>query len=690
LFVLAAGIGCGAPVVHGQKTAHAQTPTRVPITVNGDTVEFLAEGREVIADGNVEINYQGSILRCERVHVFMGEKLVIAEGGVSFLRPGSEEMRGEMFIFDFGDQTGTIVEPTLSFPPYHGGAALMEKVAETEFLMHETEISTCDLPHPHWGLKSREMKVSGNNLEGRGTVIRLGDVPVMYLPFFSKELTDKKPRFMIIPGHSNEFGMELYGSWRYYLNKNARGEVHVDWYQEKGFGQGIDLNYDTKVIGRGQAKYYRIHEEDTRDEIPEALRDSDESSRMELRHRWEPTPEDQIVLEYFRASDETFRKDYFYREYEKETAPRSLFLYSHAFPKATVSLLGHPRVNHFESVLQRIPELQIDTVNHRLFDALSLYYKNTTTVTYLSNTTAHSGTTTDVARADSTQQISYPFRFMSLDFNPFVGHRDTYYSRGVMPDDDLWRGALITGIDVSARLFKVFDVDIDAWGLDIQKIRHVITPQFQYRYQHTPSIDNSRIYQLDTLDNVDLDNTLTFILENKLQTKRGEDVVDLATLIMSADYHLQRNNTFGKGVATLNYDLEFKPYSWWEFDSDAVFDVQSGFFRNVNADLWGHFGRVDATTGYRFKKDESSQLTAGVTWKFNPFWTVGAYERFEFKTGEFVEQEYRLTRDMHCWLMEFIVNNREDEGTSFMLGFTLKAFPSLAIEGSKTFRPPRE
>ncbi|MGE5280440.1 MAG: LPS-assembly protein LptD [Deltaproteobacteria bacterium] len=678
----------GAPRA-GADPASGPTKARVPITVNGDTVEFLAEGREVTAEGNVEIDYQGNTLRCDRVHVYMDQKLAVAEGSVVFASPGGQEMRGEMLIYDFGDGTGTIIQPAVDFAPYYCGASLMEKVAETEYLVEHARLSTCDLPHQHWGLSCREVDVDGNILQAKDTVIRLGDVPVMYLPFFSKELTDKKPRLMITPGHNKDFGTELFGSWRYYLNAHARGVAHIDWYQNRGFAEGIDLNYDTRLFGRGQAKYYRIDEEDPREEIPQALRDRDERSRLELRHRWEPSPSDQMVLEYFRASDAAFRQDYFYREYEKDPAPRSYFLYSHVFPQATLSLLGEPRVNSFETKLQRIPEVKLETVNHKVFDNLSLYYKNLTTATYLSSATASSGATTDVMRADTSQQISYPFRFMSLDVNPFVGHRDTYYSRGVKPDETLLRGAFFAGIDVSTRLYRVFDVTTRAWGLDINRLRHVVTPQIQYRYQHAPTVDNSRLYQLDPVDTLDRNDALTFILENKLQTKRSDDqVADLATLILSADYYLEPNDTFRTGFATMTYDLEFKPYKEWEFDSDAAFDVHGGFFRTLNADLWGHFGRAGVTTGYRFKKDESSQVTAGLTWKLNPFWNMGIYERFECKTGDLVEQEYRLSRDMHCWLMDFIVNNRASEGMTFMLGFTLKAFPSLGIEAQKTFRPP--
>ena len=661
-----------------------------PISVNGDTVEFLANGREVTAEGHVEILYQDTVLRCDSVHVFLDEKLAIADGNVFFAKTGGQEMRGEMLIYDFGDHSGTIIEPQVIFAPYYGRASLMEKVSDTEFLMQETLVSSCDLPDPHWGLRSREVNIKpGDTLEAHDTRVMLGRLPIMYLPYFSQKLTDKKPRLMVTPGNTKEFGMELFGAWRYYLNKNARGVVHVDWYQKKGWAQGADLSYDTKLFGGGQAKYYRIDEEDTREGIPDARKRRNERSRLELRHRWAPTPADQVVLEYFREPTFNFRKDYFFHEYVKQPNPRSFFLYSRAFPQATVSLLGEPRVNDWQSVLQKTPELKLETINLKMFDS-PLYYKDTTTVSVLSNTVANSSATSDVTRSDNSQQISYPFRFMDLDVNPFVGHRDTYYSRGIDPDNDFWRGAMFTGIDVSKRLYRVFDVETQAMGLDIHKLRHVVTPQVQYRYQRHPTVDNARITQMDTLDNVDLQDYAVFSLENKLQTKRGENTVDLGTLILSTDYHFERNDTVGGGFETYGYDLEFKPYAWWEFDSDASFDIDETFFRYLNADLWAHMGRVSASTGYRFKKDESSQTTAGLTWTLNPFWKLGMYERFEFKTGDLMEQEYRLTRDMHCWLMELIVNQRDAEGISFLLAFTLKAFPDIGIEAETTVHPPRE
>jgi hypothetical protein len=278
---------------------------------------------------------------------------------------------------------------------------------------------------------------------------------------------------------------------------------------------------------------------------------------------------------------------------------------------------------------------------------------------------------------------------MDIDFNPFAGHRDTYYSRQAGIKEDAIRSMFFGGIDMSTKLFKIYEVDSDYMKLNIHRLRHIVTPSIQYRYQHEPNVGKSRLEQLDDVDSLEKQNKVTLALENKLQTKRGGQDADLVTLILSTDYNIERNSTLGKSFQDFKYDLEFKPYSWWEFDSDAEFDTKGGNFRTLNSDFWMQTGKAHTGLGYRFKKDESSQMTAGFSCPLNPFWKLNIYERFEFKTGELVEQEYRLERDLHCWTMELVINQREESGVTFLVAFRLKAFPEIGINAEKTFSPPR-
>jgi len=664
----------------GKQLTGKQLTGKQPITVNGDTVEFKSEGREVVASGHVEILNKDAKLTCDKVRVFIDQKIAIAEGNVLFSKAGGEELSGEMFVFDFDSQTGTIMGPEVWFPPYYGKSEIMEKLSDTEFLLTNGEMSTCDLPHPHYNLKCAEVKMEpGRVLTAKGVKMSILDVPLMYVPTITQRLNDSKPRFMITPGSRRGLGTYFLGSWRYYLNQNAKGILHLDWYQYRGWAEGVDLNYDTKSIGLGNVKYFRIDEKNMSKDnpVPEPERRTHERSRIEVRHKWDISSTDHFVFEYYRQSDIDVRKDFFYREYEKVTNPKTFLLYSHVYPNATLSFLAEPRVNKFDSVLQRIPELKLETVSQKIGQT-PFYYKNTSQTAYLSSTTANVGATNDLFRTDTSNQLTYPFRFMSVDFSPYVGRRDTYYSRGLTNQEDLLRGMFFGGMDMSTKFYKIYN-----------SVRHVVTPSIQYRYQHMPTVNSAKLLQFDDVDTLDRQDMVTFGFENKLQTKRNDVVVDLATLLLTSDYNIEHTTIAGTGFQNLKYRLELKPYSTWEFDSQAEYDMVGDFFRTITSDVWAHMGKASTIFGYRYKKGESSQLTAGFSCPLNPFWKLNIYERFEFRTGNLVEQEYTLDRDLHCWTVQFIINQRKAEGISFFIAFKLKAFPDIGINAEKTFSPPR-
>ena len=142
-----------------------------PITVNGDTVEFKSENGEMVAEGNVEIINQNTKLTCDKVRVFINEKLAIAEGHIKLTKPGAQELRGEMIIFDFGSQTGTIVDAQVHMAlPFTQGQAIytkaqaLDRISDDEFTMSDANLTTCDLPHPHYNMQCREIHMQPDSI----------------------------------------------------------------------------------------------------------------------------------------------------------------------------------------------------------------------------------------------------------------------------------------------------------------------------------------------------------------------------------------------------------------------------------------------------------------------------------------------------------------------------------------------
>ena len=156
---------------------------RQPITVNGDTVEYKTEGGEMVAQGNVEIIQLDSKLTCDKVRVFMDAKIAIAEGHVKFLKTDGQELHGDMIVYDFDEQTGTIVRPQIKMVPYYGKAQVMEKISDSEFLMNGSEISTCDLPHPHYKLTCDEVHMyPGRLMTAKGVKFLITGAETMLKP----------------------------------------------------------------------------------------------------------------------------------------------------------------------------------------------------------------------------------------------------------------------------------------------------------------------------------------------------------------------------------------------------------------------------------------------------------------------------------------------------------------------------
>ena len=50
-------------------TVNGDREEKKPIIVNGDMVEFVTDTQQVLAEGNVIIDYEGTILRCDKITV---------------------------------------------------------------------------------------------------------------------------------------------------------------------------------------------------------------------------------------------------------------------------------------------------------------------------------------------------------------------------------------------------------------------------------------------------------------------------------------------------------------------------------------------------------------------------------------------------------------------------------------------
>ena len=694
-----------------------------PIIINGDNVEYSADNKEVIATGNIEVIYKGSKLTCNKLKVNMQSKEGLAEGNAR-LEDGNGVVTGERIVYDFTNKTGIIYNADFRANPYFGKANKVEKVSDSEFVAKGGYFTTCSLDHPHFRLASKKISMfPGDKVQSKQTTLYLGAVPLVYLPQFNYSMKEPIMHVQVEPGTRKDWGPYLLSAWRYNLTEKLNAKVFLDYRSKLGWGEGFELNYIKTLVGRGDFKFYYADEKP--DSQPAGAPTEFQRYFMRWRHKWDIDERTNVVAELYKISDErwkyentpenrnehTILQDYFFREYEQDTEPLSYALFHHSFNYSSIDILLQKRTNHWFDQLDKMPEINYNLPSLQLGES-PLYFENSTQFgSYNKKATTDPVTTDDVTstRLDTTNKVSLPMKIGFIQFKPFLSSRQTFYDKGANGQSGIIRTIFYSGADMSTKFYRIYNAKTNFLKLDINGLRHIITPSIGYMYTHVPTIPGSNIRQIDSVDSITRGNTASLGLSNKLQTKRNGQVVDFVDFRVTTDYVINPksgSNTGSDGVVFYNngilrntgkklesqlsdllFELKVLPYSWVRFEADATYEhsdhdnVNYSKFSLASYDLIFDLAKERSfSIGQRYERKGKNEVTLGFNWRLTPKWRFKMYQRYNFKQTSALdrgsqEQEYTFTRDLHCWDLDVTLNKKEDTGTTIFFTFRLKAFP---------------
>jgi len=681
-----------------------------PIIINGDNVEYSADNKEVTATGNIEVLYKDSKLTCNKIKVNMQTKEGLAEGNAR-LEDKKGVVTGEKIIYDFANKTGIIYNADFRANPYFGKAKKVDKVSDSEFVAKGGYFTTCSFDQPHFRLASKQINMfPQDKVQSKQTTLYLGAVPVVYLPRFNYSMKEPLMHVQLEPGTRKDWGPYMLSAWRYNITDNVDGRFLLDYRNKLGWAEGFNLNYKTPAVGKGDFKFYYTLE--TPPNQPEKAPESDFYRYfMRWRHKWDIDARTNVSTEFFKITDQrrkddatypstrNFLQDYFFREYEKDAQPLSYALFHHAFNYSSLDVLLQIRTNHWFDQVEKKPEINYNLPSLQLGESPFYFESINQLGTYNKKGVALGDDLTDT-RLDSKNTFSLPTKIAFIQFKPFVSSRQTFYDKGANDQSGIVRTIFYSGADMSTKFYRIFNTKSNFLGLDINGLRHIITPSIGYLYTHPPTIPGSNIKQIDGVDSINRGNTAALSLSNKLQTKREGQSVDFVDFLITTNYVLdpkKGDNAFltpreGEGLKSSNFsdilfNLKVLPYSWIRFESDATFahanhtDVNYNKFSLANYDLSFDFGKERSfTIGQRYQRKGSTEITGSLQWRLNPKWKFGIYHRYNLKKSSLLdrgsqEQEYTLTRDLHCWDLEITLNKKKVSGTTIFFTFRIKAFP---------------
>jgi hypothetical protein len=427
------------------------------------------------------------------------------------------------------------------------------------------------------------------------------------------------------------------------------------------------------------------------------------------RHKWNIDERTDFISEFYKiddakratlGSEHNMLKDYFYREYELDSQPRSYAQAHHNFDYSSINFLVQARVNDWYDAgfVEKLPEVAYSLPSYQ-FGETNFYFDSSSSAADLNkkNTNSASSATPDehVNRFDTTNKVSMPMKLSFLRVSPFAGTRETFYDKDEEGDARL-RTIFLTGSEISTKFFRTFDVKTDKFGMNINGLRHIITPTIGYAYDYKPTIPASHLRQIDSVDSITYSsNRANLGLVNTLQTKRNNTSVDIGLFSITNTYYFKPKTGPGSYLGDYVFDLELRPYTWMNFYSDAIYSHRYDYFTNANYDATFSLGDERSFgVGQRYQRKGGNEITMGGDWRLTPKWKFGFYERYQVNDlptlpGGLRYQEYRFSRDLHCWLMDFSYISEKDHGNSIWLIFRLKAFPETAFKFDTTYHQPK-
>lgn len=683
--------------------------SRAPIDITADSVEYQKRGDIIHATGNVRIWRTNELLQANEVTLDTKTSTVRARGNVLFQRD-KKVWRGSEFTYNLTNRMWTTGAFASFLPPFKITAKRSEsaivppepdstsRVARIEYILHDAMLTTCtnDADHYHYSMKAREARIiPGKQAVMRGLVVSMGGVPVLYTPYWYRNLEDPTLGLVLRVGYRSHWGGYLLTGYRYRLNDYFKMTTFVETRTKRGFGLGQDLTWQRTTAAsnsiKGAIEANWLDDSDIEEDHTATEYAKIKSSRFRIRahHSQTLTERAYMLADFTYFGDPYFLEDFFEDEYQNSSQPENYISVNHRGNNYSVGIFARIRLNDYYNAVNRLPEVNYD-VSRMQIESTPFYYESHSTLSYLQKVWEAANTNDEysAARLDSSHYIYYPTRHFSfLNIIPRVGYRGTWYSDSVenrieqatvstvltnvsgsstalvasafrtvtvtnkYEAGSAFRSLLELGCEVSFKAYGTWN-DLKSLPL-IDGLRHIVEPYANYTFSPVPTVDAQDLYHFDNVDSLGEVNTLKTGVRNLLQTKRKKGTFELFNSDIYAYWNMapeEDQDAFSRAgtKTTLHLNDKFKV----EFTGTYSNNIMS----ETGTRLWLVYPKFKTSFEYRENKDTGSRLyTPMINILPNKYWTFEAYMRYEARDSRIEEHVYNIQREYDCmaWRLGF-------------------------------------
>ena len=190
-------------VLKALKTRRGYQTTRY----RADSATVFIEGERVLLQGEALTERQGALLEADTIRYQQDSCMLDASGNPRLFDRG-QVLVGEGIRYDTCRRRGMVSDALTNFTEGSTVWFLRGNVAQdsssSRLYAGSSEITSCDLPTPHYHFSARELKwVSKNVMVARPVVLYVRDVPILWLPFIFQDVRPGRRSGILVP----QFGL---------------------------------------------------------------------------------------------------------------------------------------------------------------------------------------------------------------------------------------------------------------------------------------------------------------------------------------------------------------------------------------------------------------------------------------------------------------------------------------------------
>ena len=694
---------------------------------------------EMYAEGNVTLRQKEDVQIADKIFINLKENKGVLVDAQMQIKADIKEDADEQKSWKYGKKE--VEEADEHIPTVHVKAEEIMLVGKGQYEINNGEFTTCNFDHPHYKFKSSKIRILKTNEQGvmslAGNKVYWGNRSIFYWPYIAFDIRSKPNVLQNWElGNSSRYGNMLSTDWNLFnlgiaenIDKWSDLYFSLDYLEERGPGVGANYSYDlSHIVGEFDAYYIK---DNKRHDFNSSDVEGEDRWRLSWRHRQYLPFDLRLDLEANNLSDDGFLRE-FYEKIFKEHKDEETIVYLRRLEDTEgITFLLKKQLNSFDTfvdagkmdrVAERLPELGYRIIGEPLWKN-RLNYTTESNFTYFDRVFSNipgEEEPESAIRFDTNNEISSPFRLSILKVKPyvkgrFIGYTDTVKNKDSFrrfEDDGSSESRLIStvGVDMSTTLWRTYSYYSEFF--DINRLRHVFTPEIRYSFNPFITKDPRGFNQYDSVDRIDDSQWLLIGFRNKLQTKRSvagrEKVVDLIYFDVELNFFLGNqgdDSVFDNEVAFNRKREDFIHFDFKAQLNDHIsilserneFNMESGSLNIFNIGVLADYSpKWSAFLGQRFIQGVSSSVLLSTNFKFNEKWELDFLEQFDFNSelsqedkdpdrdlGKNLKTKFVFTRNFHEWVGSFTAEfspTRDETVTRF------DVFPKVLQKKKKSSR----